>query len=64
SDEVLAGDEPGSYRIGPMVMREDVAPHTDRWWLDKGYVSFTPLKMDMTATNLLSQMPDSELSSA
>ena len=63
SDEVLAGDEPGSYRIGPMVMREDVAPHTDRWWLDKGYVSFTPLKMDMTATNLLSQMPDSELSS-
>ena len=62
SDEVIAGDEPGSYRIGPMVMLEEVAENTDRWWLDRGYVSFTPLKMDMTAQNLLSQMPEKDFS--
>lgn len=43
-------------------MLEDVAENTDRWWLDRGYVSFTPLKMDMTAQNLLSQMPDKDFS--
>ncbi len=58
SDEILPGDKPGSYRIGPMLMLDEVAPNTDRWWLEKGYVTLTPLKMDMTATDLLSHIPD------
>lgn len=61
SDEILPGDEPGSYRIGPMLMLDEVAPKTDRWWLDRGYVSLTPLKMDMTATDLLSHISDKDL---
>jgi broad specificity polyphosphatase/5'/3'-nucleotidase SurE len=45
-----------------MLMLDEVAPKTDRWWLDRGYVSLTPLKMDMTATDLLSHISDKDLS--
>lgn len=58
SDEILPGDVPGSYRIGPLMMRDQVEENTDRWWLDKGYVTFTPLMMDPTDRNMIDKIAE------
>jgi len=60
SDEILPGDSPNSYRIGPLVMREKVNEGSDRWWLNEGYVTFTPLHMNATDRGLLSSLPEAD----
>ncbi len=60
SDEILRGDTPGSYRIGPLLMRDEVAAETDRWWLDRGYATVTPLHMDATYTQMMEKMPKAD----
>jgi 5'-nucleotidase len=51
SDEILTGTAPDTYRIGSQIPYEETLAFSDRYWLDKGYVSFTPLGMDATAHN-------------
>jgi 5'-nucleotidase len=51
SDEILTGTVPDTYRIGPQIPYEETLAFSDRYWLNKGYVSFTPLGMDATAHN-------------
>ena len=60
SDEIMPGDKPNSYRIGPLVMREKVNQGSDRWWLNEGYVTFTPLHMKATDLKLLAELPEIE----
>lgn len=60
SDEILPGDTANSYRFGSVNMREQVNSHTDRWWLNQGYASLTPLLIDANAHNLLDQMPEAD----
>ena len=60
SDEIMPGDLPNSYRIGPLVMREKINKDTDRWWLNKGYVTFTPLSMNATDLRLLAELPETD----
>lgn len=60
SDEILPGDRPNNYRIGPLVMREKVNPGSDRWWLNDGYVTFTPLHMNATDLSFLAELPETD----
>ena len=60
SDEILPGDTPNSYRIGPLVMREKVNDGSDRWWLNEGYVTFTPLHMNATDREALAGLPEAD----
>ena len=58
SDQILSGHRPNSYRIGKLNMRA-VTPHTDRWWLEQGYITLTPLALDMTAAALMGHAENS-----
>jgi len=60
SDEILPGDTPNSYRIGPLVMRQKINAGSDRWWLNEGYVTFTPLHMNATDMGLLASLPEAD----
>ena len=60
SDEILPGDTPNSYRIGPLIMRQKVNEGSDRWWLNEGYVTFTPLHMNATHMGLLPSLPEAD----
>jgi 5'-nucleotidase len=58
SDEIMPGDMSNTFRIGPLVMREEVNQDSDRWWLNEGYVTFTPLHMNATDLRLLAELPE------
>lgn len=49
-DEILPGDTENSFRIGPLVMTDEVLENSDRYWIEKGFVSITALKMDINDT--------------
>ena len=51
SDEILPGTKPNTYRIGPQISYDNTLALSDRYWLDRGYVSFTPIGMDATSHN-------------
>lgn len=57
SDMILPGDHLHSYRIGPLVMDEQITPKSDRWWIKEGYISVTPLMMDNTALSRMDVIP-------
>ena len=50
-DEILPGETENSFRIGPLVMTDEVIKHSDRYQIENGYVSITALQMDMNATS-------------
>lgn len=58
SDEILAGESEGSYRIGPLVTTETVKPLSDRYWLDRNFISMTSLHMNMAETTLTDAITD------
>jgi 5'-nucleotidase len=60
SDEIMPGHTPNTYRIGPLVMREKVNQGSDRWWLNEGFVTFTPLHMNATDLKLLAKFPEKD----
>ena len=60
SDEIMSGDTPNSFRIGPLVMREKVNKGSDRWWLNEGYVTFTPLHINATDMKLLAELSETD----
>ncbi len=49
SDEILPGTRPNTYRIGAQIPFDNTLAFSDRYWLDRGYVSFTPIGMDATS---------------
>ena len=57
SDEILETDIPHHYRIGPLVMRPDTDPASDRDWLRKGYVTITPIGLNATDKAQLARLP-------
>ena len=48
-DHVIDGDSPNSYRLGPLMSREQTIPGSDRAVMDEGWISLTALGMDITA---------------
>ncbi len=58
SDQIVSGNKPDFYRIGPINYRPNMDAKSDRFFLQKGYITFTPLLVDTTATNLLGSIPE------
>lgn len=48
-DQVIDGAVPNSYRLGPLMAREETLPGSDRAVMDEGWISLTALGMDITA---------------
>ena len=48
-DQVIDGETPGSYRLGPMLAHDKTIPGSDRAVMDEGWISLTSLGMDITA---------------
>ena len=36
------------YKIGPLKQKRNLKKYSDRWWLNKGYITMTPLLLDFT----------------
>ena len=36
------------YKIGPLKQKRSLKKYSDRWWLNKGYITMTPLLLDTT----------------
>jgi 5'-nucleotidase len=51
-DHVVDGDGPNSYRLGPLMSREQTIPGSDRAVMDEGWISLTALGMDITAGDI------------
>jgi len=51
-DHVIDGDSPNSYRLGPLMSREQTIPGSDRAVMDQGWISLTALGMDITAGDI------------
>lgn len=49
-DQVIDGDGPNSYRLGPLLARDETIPGSDRAVMDEGWISLTALGMDITAS--------------
>ena len=58
SDQIVSGSKPDFYRIGPINYRPNMDAKSDRFFLQKGYITFTPLLVDTTATDLLGSIPE------
>jgi len=61
SDQIFVGSSPNHFTIGPLNQRIETDPGTDRFYLQSGYVTFTPLLVDTTATKLLKIIPEIRL---
>ena len=55
-DQVIDGDGPNSYRLGPLMAREETIPGSDRAVMDEGWISLTALGMDITASTAQSAL--------
>ena len=51
-DHVIDGDSPNSYRLGPLMSREQTIPGSDRAVMDEGWISLTALGLDITAGDI------------
>ena len=60
-DVIVAGDAPHHYRLGPLHSDPQKSPGSDRAVLDEGWISLTPLLMDVTAKDVLSALTPTEL---
>ena len=61
SDQIIAGTNSDHFFIGPLNQRIETNPKSDRYFLQKGYVTFTPLLVDTTAIGLLNNIPEISL---
>ena len=55
-DVIIANDQPNHYQLGPLKSKPDKAAGSDRAVLDDGWISFTPLIMDLTAYGTLAEL--------
>ena len=58
SDQIFASKNPNFYSIGPINQRLETNPKSDRFYLENGYVTFTPLLIDTTAMDLMKKIPN------
>ena len=63
-DVIELGDAPNHYRLGPLRIDPETNVGSDRAVLDDGWISLTPLLMDVTSYQVLDQIPTLNLSSA
>jgi len=55
-DQVIDGEAPNTYRLGPLMAREETIPGSDRAVMDEGWISLTALGMDITARSAQAQL--------
>ena len=60
-DVIVAGDSPHHYRLGPLHSDPQKSPGSDRAVLDEGWISLTPLLMDVTAKNVMTALTPTTL---
>lgn len=60
-DVILAGDGPHHYRLGPLHSDPQKSPESDRAVLDDGWISLTPLLMDVTAQDVMASLTATQL---
>ena len=56
-DVVINGGAPNHFRLGPLHSDPETSDGSDRAVLNDGWISLTPLMMDVTAHHLLEQLP-------
>ncbi|MDB2389917.1 5'/3'-nucleotidase SurE [Alphaproteobacteria bacterium] len=54
-DIIEEGAEAGFFRLGPLITNPDASPKSDRAAIRDGWVSMTPLGMDLTAHHQISE---------
>jgi len=60
-DVIVAGDEPHHYRLGPLHSDPQKSLGSDRAVLDDGWISLTPLLMDVTAKDVMASLTSTQL---
>ena len=60
-DVIVASEIPHHYRIGPLHSDPKKSPGSDRAVLDDGWISLTPLSMDVTAKNVMTSLTPTQL---
>ena len=60
-DVIVAGDAPHHYRLGPLHSDPQKSPGSDRAVLDEGWISLTPLLLDVTAKNVMTALTPTTL---
>ena len=60
-DVIVAGNDPHHYRLGPLHSDPQKSPGSDRAVLDDGWISLTPLLMDVTAQDVMASLTPTQL---
>ena len=60
-DVIVAGDDLDHYRLGPLHSDPKKSPGSDRDVLDDGWISLTPLLMDVTAQDVMASLTPTQL---
>ena len=60
-DVIVAGNDPYHYRLGPLHSDPIKSPGSDRAVLDDGWISLTPLLMDVTAQDVMASLTPTSL---
>ena len=60
-DVIVAGNDPHHYRLGPLHSDPQKSPGSDRAVLDDGWISLTPILMDVTAQDVLASLMPTQL---
>mgnify|MGYP001459363609 FL=1 len=55
-DVIVSGETPNHYRLGPLHSDPKTSPGSDRAVLNDGWISLTPLMMDVTSHHILDQV--------
>ena len=55
-DVINSGEAPNHFRLGPLQSDPKTSPGSDRAVLNDGWISLTPLTMDVTSHQILSQV--------
>ena len=56
-DVIINGESPNHFRLGPLHSDPRTSPGSDRAVLNEGWISLTPLMMDVTSHQTLRQVP-------
>ena len=60
-DVIVTGERPHHYRLGPLHSDPKTSPGSDRAVLDDGWISLTPLLMDVTAQDVMASLKPTQL---
>ena len=63
-DVIVSGEAPNHFRLGPLHSDPKTSPGSDRAVLNDGWISLTPLMMDVTSHQILRQVPLLDFSSS